>query len=888
LIDGYIFGSRFTMGANQGMLRYLYFYHEHTGVPDNYARPAIYTVNGDRPGTLIKQGNITPLTTGWNQLDFPITTRFEPGTEYFLLVWINESASGISTVRYSLPGGAQGFTRNMGSGPVGSFPTTMVGGTVRGYRFTMYATYSVILGTITADLKAVFHVGQDSKDLKAVFRTTQEVLFAEFRLRQEIYDLHAEAIVRHTATQDLKSIFTAVHLGAADLFSEFTVKKWSTRSLFAKMRIVRITAELFSEFTVQQQAIWEIPAEAIIRHTGTWDIKAEFVVRYSTVKELFVETIVRHSAIKELYASFWVGGSADLKATFYLPTRVRKDAYYPIILDDIDWWLNHLSVDGRGFIGWPVFEKDAIDKREGRNSLKITSDEVQKGYKEVTFGWLYEPTELTYWEPPPCVLGTDFILLAREDWSGYEEVTIDYNAIEKDNTLMCQYQENYGPGGLTQVDDNHGAEEWLRLSSFEGWIPGEIPTQWHRWYATMAMKWALDGFADIDLNRFAWARCEIYRYGKSGTITGGPIKIYRMPDCQYIDVRGNPPVMGGCNLPGHTSTGIGREGTWTELTSNYKIMGYSEINHTFNRRYGNNSFYVNPNDGTGFSWENADWDKVDLSNLMRDWLNGTYNNHGMFIFMPPDIHSTVWNSYYNNFNYLLYYSRESPNANKPLIRIMLQPLNQKWLFPDERNWTINTDDPYSGSACLCLKDWSKKSYTDIGTEHGGRPGFSLKDKTPTEGYIDTAFRLNNATVRKVDTIQDTLGLTSYYYYQEGTPRANYFNVYFRYQDENNHYRVEFNKKGTDCRIRREVNGSITTLNTFSGFNVGPWHKIRVTFAKTSTGDLKICCYKWNEYSNIWTYLAGCVETTEYWPEGGKVQFEGLDCDVDETDIWEVS
>jgi len=886
LIDGYIFGSRFTMGANAGMLRYLYFYHEHTGIPNNYARPAIYTVSGDRPGTLIKQGNLTLLTKGWVELTFPITTRLDPGTEYFLLVWINESTTGISTVRYSLPGGAQGFTRNMGAGPVGNFPATMVGGAVRGYRFTMYATYDVVLGTVTENLKAIFHVGQGFRDLKAIFRTTQEILFAQFRLRQEIYDLHAKATVRHTATQDLKAIFSVVHTGTVSLFSKLTVKKVSIANLFAKMHVIRVHVDLHAEFIVRGINILEIPAEVIIRHTESLDLKTEFVVRYSAIKDLLGKTTIRHSATGDLYASFWVGGSADLKAIFYLPTRRNKDAYYPVILDDIDWWLNHLSLDGRGFIGWPVFKKDAVDKREGKNSLKITSDEVPKGFKEVTFGWLYEPVELTYWQPPPCVLGLDFDLLVREDWSGYEEATIDYNAIEKDNTLMCEYHEHFGAGGLTDVLDNHGAAEWLGLSSFEGWLAGEIPSYRHQWWVTIAMKWTFDGFAGIDLNRFAWARCEMYRYSDTGTIRGGPIRIYRMPDCQYIEERGSPVVMGGCNTGNHSSTGIGLEGTWTELSSDYQKMGYSEIDHSFNRHYGNLSFYADPSDGIGFSWENADWDKIDLSTLMLGWLNGTYNNHGMFLHMDYDIVNFVPYSYYNFLDYLLYYSRHSPNANKPIIRIMLQPLDQKWLFQNQRKWSINTVDPYSGSACLRLKDWSKKSYTDIGTEHGGRPGFSLKNETPAEGYIDTAFRLNNATVKRVDQHTDHT-VVDWWVYQEGTPRDNYFNVYFRYQDESNHYRVVFNKKGTNCRIEREVNGVSKTLNTFNGnFNVGVWNKIRVTFAKINAKNFKICCYKWNEYSNIWTYLAGAIELTEYWPSGGTVQFEGLDCDVDETDIWE--
>lgn len=397
MIEGYILGSRFTMGAVSGVANSIFFHHEHTGVPDNYARGAIYTVSGDRPSVLINETGLHAISTtdGWVQLDFLERPTLDAGTEYFLLVWIGSSLTGTSTLSYDAPGGNQGFTKGVGYGPVGNFPATMTGGTVRTFRFSLYATYDQILGTVTNDLKAVFHVGQDSKDLKAEFRLTQEDLFAEFTLRQGIYDLFSKAVIRNTGSQDLGGFFNLAQFASTDLWAKFIVRKITTKNLFSEFVVFRPFSDLKATLSVRAVATKDIYAETVIRHSATEDLAAEFIVRHDGVeKDLKAVTVVRHTDTNELYAVFRVGGSADLKATLYITTNPNQPAYSFVIDDNISAWLNFLSLNGKGFIGEPTFLDDDTVVYSGVNSLKITAERVEKGYKEFTFGLVYEPTDL--------------------------------------------------------------------------------------------------------------------------------------------------------------------------------------------------------------------------------------------------------------------------------------------------------------------------------------------------------------------------------------------------------------------------------------------------------------------------------------------------------------
>ncbi len=902
MIDGYILGSRFTMGAVSGTVDHLFFYHDHTGAPDNQVRGAIYTVDGDRPGVLVKETDIhnIAISDGWVQTDF-LGTRFtlEAGVEYFLLIWIGESST--STVRYDVPGGNQGFTRNMGSGAVGNFPTPMTGGAVRSYRFSMYVTYDQILGTVTNDLKGVFQVGQNSDNLKAIFEVGQgrNDLLAEFLLRQITQDLPAELEVRNVGSQDLKSIITVIKSATADRFAKFTVSQPGTQNLFAKFEVRRLYNELYAKLVVRGAATYDVPAKAVIRHSATKDLKAEFIVRHDGIeKDLKAVTTIRHTDTNELYAVFWVGGSADLKATLYISTNPGQPAYYPIIDDGIKYWINYLDLQGRGFIGYPTFEKDDVKVFSGTDSLKISADRVNKGYKEFTFGWLYEPVSLNPINEQPCVpIGINFNRVIREEWNNFEEATVDYADIEKDNYLRRLWLTDFGAGGLYNVHENHGADDTLKIAHYGGYLPGDLSYQWVWSDCIAMMKWDVDSLSGLDLARFAWARIELYRYGTEGGMQGSSLWTDRIPDCQDIDERyanntiGEQAPYGGCNPELHyTSTGNTPIDIWIESAYGYDRFG--DDNMSFPQggggryQYANESFYAAPN-GVGLTWEDNVWDKVDLTEMMLGWLNGTYNNHGMFVRMKNGNLQSDFNSYDNAVNY---YSRHAAGAYKPKLRVMLQPENLKWTFSNLKHWDINTTDPYSGTACLRLQDWSKWNYQNGGGTEGttARPSMVLTDEDPKEGYVETAFRLNSDDLTYLKSVVISPFATNVYVTEENTPTENYLNVYFRYQDSNNHYRVEFNPHGTNVRIIRVVNGASTTLNTFNGrFKVGTWYQVRVFWTVNEDGEFKICCFKYDEsYDLKWRFLGGALDADNYWPDGGEVRFEGLDLDLDDTEIWE--
>jgi hypothetical protein len=139
----------------------------------------------------------------------------------------------------------------------------------------------VIRHTDTQDLFAEFEL-QKSEDLFADFIVRQEAsegLFAEFTIRQGIQDLFCDLIIRRTGTADLFADFIAIRRGTADLFAEFVVRNADTEDLHGFFHVGQDSAQLFSKMVIRHTATpLEVFAELVIRHTATYDMPAYFEV----------------------------------------------------------------------------------------------------------------------------------------------------------------------------------------------------------------------------------------------------------------------------------------------------------------------------------------------------------------------------------------------------------------------------------------------------------------------------------------------------------------------------------------------------------------------------------------------------------------------------------
>ncbi len=727
----------------------------------------------------------------------------------------------------------------------------------------------------------------------AVNQPSSTDLYAEFDLRQSFGGLYAEFELRQN-TENLYAKLRVIQSEA--LFSKFTVKHTDVADLFAEVIVYKTFGNLFSRLIVRNVSTIELYGKATVMHSADEEIIADFTVSHTSTEELFNKFIVRKIASEALFAKFQVGGNEDLKATFYAATRRDKDAYLPIIVDGIVYWINHLELLGRGFIGWPIFEGDTVDKRSAIDSLKITTEEVSKGYKEVTFGWLYEPVYLSPIKPAPCVpIRKEFARLVTEDWD-WDGLSYLYDDsyLDDDTTCKVVYHTDFCNSGWQWATTNYSHQTEIQCSIYDGHYPGEIPNQRHINVETLLMRWSLPDLADLpDLDRLAWVRMELYRC--SG-LTGGYIRPRRIPDCSDIEENytfWNPAnKIGGCYTNNGTSTGLDPSKVWQPATISWYAMGRYQLNMCrYGQHYmGNPTFRVeSASDPKSLSWDNNVYESIYLTDLYKGWLDGTYRNHGVSLEMAGQ--SRSWSDFRMNINSgsgdgPSFHSKKNA-TNRPRIRMRFWPEGKSdtWEFMDAHVWDINEDDPYSGVGSLTLKNNSKM---DIWGSSGISYMKFLTTKPLKEGYVETVIRFNSATRKKLKTEQYSPYTPTVYTVEEDTPRDNEFQIQFRHQDSNNFYYVQFNPGAVNTRIRREYGGSVTTLNDFDGnFKVGNWYQVRVFWAIDEDGILKICCYKYDDEQEVWRFIGGASDSNNYW-SGGEVRLASYDCDLDDTEIWEVT
>jgi hypothetical protein len=173
----------------------------------------------------------------------------------------------------------------------------------------------------SAQLKATFHVGQDSADLKAVFETN---LFngvpADLYCKMRVYphfsgkpaNLFGKFFVGVDASEDLFAKFTVQ--ATRDLFCKFTVRHSGYADLYNRFRVFihfgEGWADLGAEFLLIRSDSEDLPAELIIRNADTTELKGILIVRQPDSADLFAETVIRHSDSVDLKGIFAVRHSA--------------------------------------------------------------------------------------------------------------------------------------------------------------------------------------------------------------------------------------------------------------------------------------------------------------------------------------------------------------------------------------------------------------------------------------------------------------------------------------------------------------------------------------------------------------------------------------------------
>jgi len=164
------------------------------------------------------------------------------------------------------------------------------------------------------------------KGILIIKHTATDALKAVFTIRQSSSAaLKSIFIVRHSSNAQLKAVFTASRSSSATLKGISIVRYIATQDLYAVFE-AQGAAYLYAKFTTQAAA--DLAGIFIVRHTATKDLYAKFelaqweelrgilVTRHTTTKDLYGKLEVRHTATKHLYAKFESQATAQLKGFF--------------------------------------------------------------------------------------------------------------------------------------------------------------------------------------------------------------------------------------------------------------------------------------------------------------------------------------------------------------------------------------------------------------------------------------------------------------------------------------------------------------------------------------------------------------------------------------------
>ena len=754
----------------------------------------------------------------------------------------------------------------------------------------------------SAVLKAVFDVGQGSHDLLARLLVTipgSQDLYGKTLIRHSASsDLVADAVIRSPASINLASEFTVRQSSYAslkgqmvlvypseELISEVVIRHTSTRNLRAIFDCRNPTSTLFSKFEARHSSSLEFDADFTARHSGSEAIYSNADIRQASTKNLTGLLVVKHNGSSDLTAVFTVDHVVDLLSRFKVRPSVKPIMPRGIIDDDIEHWINFTYGLGNAFIGMPTITTDSSDKVTGKNSVKLTSAVEEHAHEAIKFGWLSEQKLAEFGDPTPCCPVTDWNSLLKEEWD-WEDAVYLYPSIPLDTMIRLMWNTRFDEGGWTLANQNYGTNTDLRVSMYEGYYPGEVPSQYHYNDETAVLKLSLPPAGDLPpLTRLAWARLELYRH--AGT-TGGIVQTKRIPECSAIPKTyafwNLSYVMGGCNpysvyggIP-YSSTGSQPLDIWTVNTLQWVYAGRWNLKMGSIYPYmGNSGFRTTPEEDA-VSWDNDEYESFPITTLLKGWLQRTYENNGLMVEMSSDVGWDYTMNLTSNKG-PRFYSWDN-GSNRPRFRLQFWPAGKQdvWNFGDDKQMEINESTPYSGSGALTFKNWTKTDYVN-----GGIASLNyVTTKTLAEGRVDTVLRFNSAKRKRIVAV-DQRPPGNIPQVVETTAVDNEFTIYFRRQDSTNNYNVRLRPGALTSQIRK---GS-TVLSSFSGgFVVSDWYQLKLTWAVDKYGVLKICLQQYDSTTEEWTVLDSISESDNLWSDGGDLRFESYDVDLDDTEIWE--
>jgi len=728
--------------------------------------------------------------------------------------------------------------------------------------FSLYKPYANLFSKLRVR-------GAGTAELKGVFRVTAETLLAVFHVGQDSETLHGFFHVGQDSAE-LKGVFD-VGQNHGDLYAKFEAQV--VRDLYAKFEAQHCT--LLKAIFIVKQGTRDLYAK--FESQAIADLYAKFTPKRSTSNALKAELEIGLMLNEELKAVFTVKQEAEnLLAVFRIRSTLQD--MYNLIGYNMPELLNDVENIGRGFIGSPAPLQTESGTPTGRISVKAVSSHGAGQYKEIRFGWRKEDP---IYDAPPCVGERDYEELVYEPWDWDERSYI--TSVVADTHIRLRFARHFAEGGWTLADINYGTVDYLKASYYDYVYPGDCFDK----YVNLDDEESFIRFnvGIPSLDRLGYARFEWFRY--YGSNCHQLMGLRRIASCEEVPETyqyWNPAIkIGGCDY------GPLKGNIWSESALKWDNSGRNNLSMGGGQPYMGLSAFVNnsPEVYYGLTAENNEWDMFEITELLEGWVNGDFKNNGIGI--RGEMTCNGWDARCSNrvnANTPRFYSRRSSDTRRPRIMLQYIPENSvgKWSFRGNNYWEIDTDDPLvDGGGSLRLRDWSKRNYQNI---YEIKPAVTLNtSKTLIEGSIKTWIRINRDDWPELRAYDQGRCEDSKVEYT--TARENYIDIFFRYQDSDNHCKVRINPRSRVSKLIETISGTdITRESWTTAINVGEKKHIRIFWALND--DELVCCGQmWNASMEIWRTFFTYTWTPNS-GVGGDVRIESWDATIDDTIISEVS
>ena len=295
---------------------------------------------------------------------------------------------------------------------------------------------------------------------------------AELVVAQWQEDLPAEFIVLNVGSEDLAACFDSQ--AVFNIPAEFVIRRSGLLSLPAEFVVLQGVEDLHGEF--------------IARHAYDLDVKAEFLVGRVASADLLGEFTVRQETSVVLPAGFDAQATENLLGTFIVRPEISADlrgvitvrhAYTGsevIIAYDPSAFFNYSEDSGTGFLSHPQYGTDTKVRKAdaGQASLRSRINYAPDGYDSIQFGWRYRNPVWGEDTWPGTGLASQSI--AAEFLSRHASGVSVGNLAAKFfvmqpsgyKELKCTFTVNALASVVNQLRDITDADGWWQNPAFEG------------------------------------------------------------------------------------------------------------------------------------------------------------------------------------------------------------------------------------------------------------------------------------------------------------------------------------------------------------------------------------------------------------------------------------